>query len=94
MSVVISCAFGSILPYASSYNAHTVNHAIATPVVQPAPLVATAPVPAFIPRLAGPAVIPPHVIGTPFAALSAPLISPFVSSALGPYNYNVHPYIL
>lgn len=86
--MVISAAVGGILPYASSYNAHTVNHAIATPVFQSAPLVAAAPAPAFIARhafSAGPAVIPSHAVGSPFAALSAPLFA--APSVLGSYPY-------
>lgn len=91
--MVISAAFGGILPYASSYNAHTVNHAIATPFIQAAPLVAAAPAPAFITRhalAAGPAVIPPPVVGTTFAA---PLVqSPIAPSSI--YDYNTLPYVL
>lgn len=96
--MVISAVFGGILPYASSYNAHTVNHAIATPLIQAAPLVAAAPAPAFITRHAlasGPAVFPSYSAGTPFAALSAPLVSPVAPSlALNPYNINTYPYVL
>lgn len=91
--MVISVAVGGILPYASSYNAHTVNHAIATPVFQsapllaaaPAPIVAAAPASAFIPRhafAAGPAFIPSPAVGSPFAA---PLFA--APSVLGNYPY-------
>lgn len=94
--MVISATVGSVLPYASSYNAHTVNHAIATPVFQsaplvaaaPAPLLAAAPAPAFIARhayAAAPAVYPSHAVGSPFAALSAPLYP--APSAFGSYPY-------
>lgn len=95
--MVISVAFGGILPYASSYNAHTINHAIATPVVHAAPLLAAAP-PAFLTRhalTAGHAVIPSHAVGTPYAALSAPLVSSIApSSILSAYNFNTYPYLL
>lgn len=92
----MSAALGGILPYASSYNAHTVNHAIATPFIQAAPLVAAAPTPAFITRhalAAGPAVIPSHAVGTPFAALPAPLIqSPIAPPSV--YDFNTFSYAL
>lgn len=76
LSMVVSAVFGGILPYASSYNAHTVNHAIATPFVQAAPIVA-APAPAFVARQALP-------VPAQYAALPASLISP--------YSYNAFPY--
>lgn len=40
---VIPFASYAIAPVASSYSAHTINHAVATPVVAAAPLVASAP---------------------------------------------------
>lgn len=42
--MLMSTAFAGILPYATSYNSHTINHAIATPIA-PAPFVAAAPAP-------------------------------------------------
>lgn len=80
-------------PEFNYFSFFSVNHAIATPVVQAAPLVA-APAHAFITRHApavGPAIIPPYAVATPFAALSAPLVSP---SVLGSYTFNAYPHIL
>lgn len=80
-------------PKIQLYFRFSVNHAIATPVVQAAPLIA-APAPAFIarhPLAVGPDVISPHAVATPFAAVSAPLVSPPV---LGSYNFNAYPHLL
>ncbi|CAD7082701.1 unnamed protein product [Hermetia illucens] len=45
LAVIALAQAGIIAPYAASYNAHAINHAIAAPVVAaaPAPLVAAAP---------------------------------------------------
>uniref|UniRef100_A0A182XP99 Uncharacterized protein n=1 Tax=Anopheles quadriannulatus TaxID=34691 RepID=A0A182XP99_ANOQN len=39
---------GVVAPYATSYNAHTVNHAVAAPVVAAAPAVVAAPAARFV----------------------------------------------
>lgn len=97
--MVISVAVAGILPYASSYNAHTVNHAIATPVFQSAPLVAAAPAPlvAAAPAplvAAAPAFIPRHAFAAGPAFIPSPAVgSPFAAplfaapSVLGSYPY-------
>uniref|UniRef100_A0A182UPX1 Uncharacterized protein n=1 Tax=Anopheles merus TaxID=30066 RepID=A0A182UPX1_ANOME len=41
-------AAGVVAPYATSYNAHTVNHAVAAPVVAAAPAVVAAPAARFV----------------------------------------------
>ncbi|KAJ6641911.1 hypothetical protein Bhyg_06856 [Pseudolycoriella hygida] len=54
-----------VAPYASSYNAHTVNHAIASPIVQSAPLV-TAPA-----VVSSPLVASAPYVAAPYSAYSA-----------------------
>ncbi|KAI8426363.1 hypothetical protein MSG28_005216 [Choristoneura fumiferana] len=60
-AALVAPAAYAVAPYASSYSAHSVNHAVATPVVAPAPLVAAAPAPvvAAAPYVAAPAAVAP-----------------------------------
>lgn len=61
---VLPAAF--VAPYASSYNAHTVNHAVASPLVHSAPLIASSPYVA-----AAPAVYSSNYIASPYAAYTS-----------------------
>ncbi|GAB0100759.1 cuticle protein 16.5-like [Sergentomyia squamirostris] len=85
---------GVIAPYASSYNAHTINHAVAHPILAsaaPAPYIAAAPAPAapFIAPAASPYVAPSPYFAPSYAR--APFLNP-----LNPYSalpYSAYPYL-
>ncbi|CAG9561166.1 unnamed protein product [Danaus chrysippus] len=66
---VASAAY-AVAPYASSYSAHSINHAVAAPVVASAPVVAPAP-------LVAPA---PVVPAAQYVAAPSPYFSRYVSS--------------
>ena len=59
---VVPAAY-AVAPYASSYSAHAVNHAVAAPVVASAPVVAAAPYVAPSPYVAAasPYIAAPHL---------------------------------
>ncbi|KAL9701271.1 hypothetical protein quinque_004712 [Culex quinquefasciatus] len=66
-------AAGVVAPYATSYNAHTVNHAVAAPFVAAAPYVAAAPAAKLVaaPAAYGYAASPFGYAGFPAAAYTA-----------------------
>ncbi|KAG4079816.1 hypothetical protein HA402_014947 [Bradysia odoriphaga] len=63
-----------VTPYASSYNAHTVNHAIASPLVQSAPLVAAAPAVVSSPYVSSPYVAAPYSAYSAFPYSAYPYV--------------------
>uniref|UniRef100_A0A182MDF1 Uncharacterized protein n=1 Tax=Anopheles culicifacies TaxID=139723 RepID=A0A182MDF1_9DIPT len=84
-------AAGVVAPYATSYNAHTVNHAVAAPVVAAAPAVVAAPAARFVAAPAGPAVAYTAAAGLPaystYAAGALPAFSPYTAFAGLPAPY-------
>lgn len=90
LAMFVSTAFGGILPYASSYNSHTINHAIATPIA-PAPFVAAGPAP-----LLAPAPAPVVAAAAPAPYLASPYAAPFGAPFAAPYSaypYSSYPYL-
>ncbi|KAL1395567.1 hypothetical protein pipiens_002829 [Culex pipiens pipiens] len=71
--VPLAAAAGVVAPYATSYNAHTVNHAVAAPFVAAAPYVAAAPAAKLVaaPAAYGYAASPFGYAGLPAAAYTA-----------------------
>lgn len=106
---MVAAAFGSVVPvpYASSFNAHTINHAVATPFIAgaplpvPAPFSAPLPVPAALSAHPIPAALGPHPISAAFGAplpLSAPvspIFSPYAAHPAFGYQHlrYPHPYL-
>lgn len=88
---MVASSFGSFvpIPYASSFNAHTINHAVATPLIASAPL----PVPAAF----GAPFPVPAALGAPlpFSAPVSPYVSPYAAHpAFGyPHLRYPHPYL-
>lgn len=75
-------AAGVVAPYATSYNAHTVNHAVAAPFVAASPLIAPA-----AKLVAAPAAAP--LVASPFAYTAAglPAISAYTAFNGLPASY-------
>ncbi|XP_055842395.1 nematocyst expressed protein 3-like [Episyrphus balteatus] len=94
-----------VAPYASSYNAHHINHAVAHPLLAPAPVhppavfAAPAPAPAVVaapapvalaaPGLLAGPVPAPHLHAAPVGPHFLPASLPFGYQAGLPVNYNV-----
>ncbi|XP_031622748.1 cuticle protein 16.5-like [Contarinia nasturtii] len=82
LAMFFSATFGAIVPVATSYNAHAINHAVATPFAAPvvaaaAPVVAAAPAP-----LVAAAAPSPY-----FAARASYVPSPYATAYSYPYTY-------
>lgn len=106
---MVASAFGGIvpIPYASSFNAHTINHAVATPLIASAPLPVPAtfsaplPVPAALSAHPIPAALGPHPVPAtfgaplPLAAPIGPVISPYAAHQAFGYSHlrYPHPYL-
>lgn len=75
-----------ISPYASTFNAHTINHAVATPVIAPAAKIVS-------PYAAAPYVAAPYAAApfaaSPFVAPAAKIVSPYAASPYAALPYNL-----
>lgn len=89
-AALVAPAAYAVAPYASSYSAHAVNHAVAAPVITPAQYIAAAPVaPARFVAPSAPLVAAP---AAPLVAPAGPVYSPGVVAAR--YLQSPYPYYL